>query len=323
MKNDLIDRYIYAVTRRMNPKIREDVKKELYGLVDDMLTERCGGRTPEEKEIRVVLTEIGSPQEVYAKYDEDSQKCFIGQPYYSTYKFVLRIVLLCVALGMTIACGIQQAMEPQVWYGALADWLAKLWQSELSAFGFLTLLFAFFYRKGIRIDEPFNFDNLPPVPQKKQEISKWDPIIGIVISVLFLTVFLAVPQVFSVIYGEGKETVPISNAETIRGNWYILVLFAAAGIIREAVKLMEKQYNRRVAAVTVAADLSAAVLSIWWLSRPGLIDPVFQEKMAVLFAGDASFIATIFGRFQYFFLAVILFALVLDMVTTVVKSVEK
>ena len=34
MKNDLIDRYIYAVTRRMKPKIREDVKKELYGLVD-------------------------------------------------------------------------------------------------------------------------------------------------------------------------------------------------------------------------------------------------------------------------------------------------
>ena len=78
MKNDLIDRYIYAVTKRMNPKIREDVQNELYGLVDDMLAERCGEVTPTEKDIRVVLTELGSPQELYAKYDEDSKKCLIG-----------------------------------------------------------------------------------------------------------------------------------------------------------------------------------------------------------------------------------------------------
>lgn len=86
---------------------------------------------------------------------------------------------------------------------------------------------------------------------------------------------------------------------------------------------MEKQYNRRVAAVTVAADLLTAALSCWWLSRPGLINPEFQEKMSVLFEGESGFIASALGRFQYFFLAVILFALVIDVVTTVVKSIEK
>ena len=34
MKNDLIERYLYAVTKRMNPKIREYVKQELSSLID-------------------------------------------------------------------------------------------------------------------------------------------------------------------------------------------------------------------------------------------------------------------------------------------------
>ena len=85
MKHDLIERYIYAATKRLPRKNPEDVAMELRGLIDDMLMERCGDETPTEKDIRVVLTEIGSPMEVYAKYDEDADKCLIGQPYYSTY----------------------------------------------------------------------------------------------------------------------------------------------------------------------------------------------------------------------------------------------
>lgn len=103
MKHDLIERYIYAVTKRLPAKSREDISQELRGLIDDMLAERCGQRTPTDKDVRVVLTELGSPSELHAKYDEDADKCLIGQPYYSTYKFVLKIVLISVAVGMTVS----------------------------------------------------------------------------------------------------------------------------------------------------------------------------------------------------------------------------
>lgn len=78
MKNDLTERYIYAVTRRLPRKQREDVSMELRGLIDDMLDERCGDVVPTEKDIRVVLTELGTPQELYARYDEEADKCLIG-----------------------------------------------------------------------------------------------------------------------------------------------------------------------------------------------------------------------------------------------------
>ena len=111
MKHDLIERYIYAVTRQLPKKQREDVAQELRGLIDDMLNERCGEITPTEKDIRIVLTELGTPQELSAQYDEDAKKCLIGHPYYSTYKFVLKIVLFAAAVGITIA-NLMLQLEP-------------------------------------------------------------------------------------------------------------------------------------------------------------------------------------------------------------------
>ena len=322
MKNDLIDRYIYAVTKRMNPKIREDVKNELYGLVDDMLAERCGGITPTEKDIRVVLTELGSPDELYARYDEDSKKCLIGQPHYSIYRFVLKIVLISAAIGITIALAMEQIMEPQVWYAAVGNWLSSVWSTLLAAFAFVTILFAVFYHKGIKLGSSFNFDDLPPVPQKKQQISKWECIVGIGFSVVFLTLFLAAPQIFSIYY-EQREWIPIFNADVLRANWYIILCFTAAGIIREVVKLLEKQYNRTVLLTSIGSNVASTLLAVWWLTKKNLFNPVFEQKMAILFTGEAEFIARIMMNFQYFFLAIMIFALLIDTVETVVRTLRK
>ena len=103
MKNDLIERYIYAVTKRLPKKMQDDVSQELKTLIDDMLMERCGDITPEEKDIKIVLTELGTPNELYEKYNPQTDKCLIGSPYYSTYKYVLKIVMLCAGLGLLLA----------------------------------------------------------------------------------------------------------------------------------------------------------------------------------------------------------------------------
>ena len=64
MKNDLIERYIYAVIRYLPLKMRGDVEKELDSLISDMLEERCRDITPSEKDIRGVLMELGMPEEL-------------------------------------------------------------------------------------------------------------------------------------------------------------------------------------------------------------------------------------------------------------------
>lgn len=37
---ELIDRYVYAVVQKLPEQQRNDIRKELYGLIEDMLEER-------------------------------------------------------------------------------------------------------------------------------------------------------------------------------------------------------------------------------------------------------------------------------------------
>lgn len=321
MNQDLIERYVYAVTKRLPRKQREDVAQELRGLVDDMLAERCGGVTPSEKDVRVVLTELGTPQELYAKYDENAEKCLIGQPYYSTYKFVLKIVLISAAVGMTFSSWILQMLEPQPWIGMLGNWFTMVYNSLLAAFAIVTLLFAFFYHKGIRITEPFNFDDLPPVPKKSQEISKWESIAGIVFCMIFVVLFLFTPQVFSVIL-EGV-VICLFEIETVKQTWFIIVAFAACGIIRESVQLMEGRYNKKVMTTALVTDALSAVLSIWWLVGFDLINQTFLASLKTIFAEEGNIVIGMFAHFDLFFLGVMLFALVLDAVDVTVRTLRK
>lgn len=321
MNQDLIERYVYAVTKRLPRKQREDVAQELRGLVDDMLAERCGGVTPSEKDVRVVLTELGTPQELYAKYDENAEKCLIGQPYYSTYKFVLKIVLISAAVGMTFSSWILQMLEPQPWIGMLGNWFTMVYNSLLAAFAIVTLLFAFFYHKGIRITEPFNFDDLPPVPKKSQEISKWESIGGIVFCMIFVVLFLFTPQVFSVIL-EGV-VICLFEIETVKQTWFIIVAFAACGIIRESVQLMEGRYNKKVMTTALVTDALSAVLSIWWLVGFDLINQTFLASLKTIFAEEGNIVIGMFAHFDLFFLGVMLFALVLDAVDVTVRTLRK
>jgi len=323
MNQDLIERYIYAVTKRLPRKQREDVAQELRGLIDDLLTERCGTLTPGERDVRVVLTELGTPQELYEKYDENGQTCLIGQPHYSTYAVVVKIVLACTALGMTIACGVLQMVEPRVWYGAVARWLCMLWQSLVYAYAVVTALFAVFYRKGVRLGEPFNFDDLPPVPKKSQQISLWEPLVGMALCVVFGVVFLAAPAVLGVVRGDSGEWIPIFNVAGIRAHWYILALFMALGIAGESVKLMERRYSRKVMWVTVGTNLISGVLAVWWLSGDQLYNPAFVARLHGMFSDEAPVLGTVMGNFHIIFLGVILFALVLDTAETIFKTLRK
>lgn len=323
MKSDLIERYIYAVTKRMDRKQRQDVSMELQGLIEDMLTERCGSRTPEEKDVRVVLTELGTPQELYSQYCDDADACLIGQPYYSTYMFVMKIVLAAVAVGITISNVILQLQEPKIWWEMIGTWLDMLYNSALASFTIVTLLFAFFYRKGIRIAEPFSFDNLPPVPKKKQEIPRIEAMIGIGIDVLFLVVFLATPQVLGMYALETGEIIPIFNVDAIRAGWYIILLFGILGIVRETVKLLEGRYNRKVLTVALMTDLLSAILAVIWLSDSKMFNPVFTQRILAEVAGQEAVIVGLFENFPKFILGLMLFALVLDSVDVTYKTLRK
>lgn len=333
MKNDMIERYIYATTKRLPNKMKDDVSKELHGLIDDMLLERCGDITPTEKDIKVVLTELGTPNELYNKYNPDGDKCLIGAPYYSTYIFVLKIALIASGLGIFIvslidsltnsfsatATGANFATTDFI-ISFIKEIFVELPSILVTAFTIVTILFAIFYQKGIKIDSTDKLDDLPPVPKKKAKISKADSIVGIIISVVFLCVFLIAPQVLCIITTDQFNMVPLFNTETIHSLWFIFVLFSVLGIGREIVKLIEGRYNYKVMVTTIVTNVASGILTVWWLMQDNIMNPQFVSSFSSLFDGEKEFIVRIFANFNVFFMAVILFALTIDIVVTVVKT---
>ena len=93
---DLIERYLYAVAKRLPKEQRADIEKELAGLIDDMLAEKAAGGEPSPEDVRAVLLELGKPADLAAKY-RGSKNCLIGPDYYGFYITVLKIVLAAVA----------------------------------------------------------------------------------------------------------------------------------------------------------------------------------------------------------------------------------
>lgn len=345
MTNDLIERYIYAVTKRLPSEMRQDVSKELTSLISDMLEERCGDITPTEKDIKVILTELGTPRELADKYNADKDKCLIGSPYYSTYIFVLKIVLICMGVGMLVTGIIEQFIENGVfgWYieasseaantvsnnmtltiiEGIVNCIGGIVNGMLSAFAIVTLLFAFFYRKNIKLDTlNESIDNLPPVPQNSKKISKADSIIGIVLSIVFAVVFLTIPSVFCVINTSTHQMVSIFNTEAIRSAWYLIVAFALAGIIREIIKLIDGTYTLRVVITTIVTNIVSALVAALWLLDTRMLNANFtSEAIKIVSSENPEKILNMFENFHLVFLAIILLALALDTVVTIVKKV--
>ncbi len=322
--NDLIERYIYAVTKRLPKKIRDDVSKELYSLISDMLDERCGDMSPTDKDIRVVLTELGTPGELSAQYAPDKDKCLIGAPYYQTYIVILKIVLICYTAGMLIANLIRFIFEEDVFIPSIIfETLSSIIMGAVFAFTIITILFAILYRKNIRIDSPhWSIDNLPPVPRKANRIAKSECIAGIIFEIGFAILFIAFPFVLGISKSNG-QFITFFDTASIYSSWYFILAFALIGIIKETVKLFEGAYTITTTLVILADDIISGVIAVIWLKNTTIINPVLITEISdYIGSGNPEGVNLVSGlmeNFNYVFLAIILFALTLESATTLIR----
>ena len=325
VKNDLIDRYIYAVTKHMKSAMKKDVAAELETIIQDMLEERCEDVTPTERDIKVVLTELGTPNELASKYKGETQDCLIGQPYYSLYVYVLKIVTVCISGGMLLAQIMAALTSHTIWYIAIYRTIGGIFGGILTGFAFVTLLFAFFYKKGIKVDGLNDgIDNLPPVPQKTNRISKANAIVGIAFSVIFTLIFLVCPQIICIAFVKNGAGVyePLFNLEYIRQTWYFILAFGILGVARESVRLIDGSYTKRVMLVTIITNLIDGALTIIWLLNDKIMNPNFFEGIEQLFGENTEVISQVFIQFNKVFLAIIIFALGINCIETVIKALK-
>ena len=278
---ELIKRYIYAVTKHLPENKRQDVGRELESLIEETLAERSQDGQAADADTKVVLLELGRPAELAAKYDPHSKGALIGQPHFSVYLRVLKIVLLAVTLGMAIASLLEgvTGFEGNV-FQFFASVLSNIWQGLLGAFAWVTIIFAVLYQKDVKLDfAAEDLDDLPAVPEKRQQIKLSDTIVSFIFTILFLILFVVVPQVNLPLAWKGSGLISIFNPEImIRLRW-LFIAASAAAVLNLSIRFLTRRHALPVFLATLLEDVLHVVVLFTWFGTPNALNPAFVDLM--------------------------------------------
>lgn len=332
---ELIDRYVYAVVRQLPARGRDDIEKEIRSLISDMLDERRGAdpAAATDNDVRVVLAELGTPSELAAKYDPDGDKPLLSAPYARIYRRVVPILVIVISSAVLLA-GIIEAICDGELSGAdscvngivafFSEWLPDICSTALAVFAAATIFFIMAERKGMQLKVYTGVDSLPRVPSKNEVISPASCIFGLAFGAVITAVLCLCPQyLIALSIGDSVKAIPVLNAEAVRGSWYLWTALFLFGAVRETVKLIDGSYTRRVGATSLAADVLSCIVAAIGFLRTDFISGEFLDAVTAsvdVTGENAEIIARVFSSFSHVALAVFIFALMIDAVTSVIRS---
>ncbi|MGN1147348.1 MAG: HAAS signaling domain-containing protein [Lachnospiraceae bacterium] len=342
--NELIERYLYDVTRRLPEKQRQDIEEELRTLIEDMLEERQENEKDAESNIKDVLEELGEPAKLAAKYrGEDAH--LIGGEYYPLYCQILKVVLICVGAGVAVSAIVSffitastESMDGiirSVQDGFIS--LAEIPMALIQTFGVVTLFFFLLEKYQVKLQGAVSWDvsRLPQIPCKKAVIPKGDSITGIVFSILIAIIFICAPEFMGAwVKGSNGELVAVSVFNLSIWN-RVLPLFLIAffmGVVDGLVQLIVGYYNLTVMCVNIACNLISMVVTIILFKGYELWNSDFVKEISSItgetFSGEYDIMAhwnTGFGNGMHWsdiFLAAIICFTMLDMGITVYRTLR-
>lgn len=339
-KSDLVERYLYDVVRRLPEKQKKDIEQELRTLIEDMVMEKeeaDGGSGDREKYVKEVLEELGNPAKLARSYRGEHDSLISGV-YYDSYCYILKIVLICGGIGIVVSNVVSaiihvveaEGLTTSIWNDMLG--IGSLPTVLIGIFGWITLGYAILERNHVKLnvnEEVWTIDKIPQVPYKKAVISRGESTVGIVFGVLFLIIFLFVPQLLGAWFSKDGQmiSVPLFNLSIWRQIAPLFAISIVAGIIDDFVKLIVGRYCYKVMAVTITTGIIGICLSF-----------VILKMFPIWNANFISEISTVTGRifnsefdiltyynttaFSNGFLIILFLIFLLDIGTTVYYTVR-
>lgn len=323
---DMIGRYIYQVTKHLTVN-RKDIESELRTLIDDMLEDRTHGSVVTKEDIDAVLNELGNPAEMADKYRSINQY-LIGPELFPRYLFLLKIVLGATLFGMCTVTVLDYVTNSDPnWYLFVADLIGNAVSGLLSAFASVTIIFAIFEGKGIKLKEltePWEVSSLPPVPVKEASISIAEPIFGIVFTIVLMILFLVAPQVLGVYFTSNGSTTAISifNLEELPVVLPLLLIALGIGLLKHCWELAERKYTLRYGIFTTILDTVSIFLVIIIFTRFEIWNPTFADEVNSIFKLSATDVSGIWETITSKFVIFLVLVYLLDIGVTLYKSIK-
>ncbi|MFQ3546112.1 hypothetical protein Q7A53_18685 [Halobacillus rhizosphaerae] len=257
---EMIERYIYAVTQRLPKNQREDIAEELRGLIEDMLTERTDGWEWTEADVEGVLFELGNPNELAIKYGAPGNYLISPELFYS-YRWILKIVLISMAVSMTVVWIVKTMLDPHDIIGQFIDYIFLLISTGAQLFAWVTIGFAIAEYTGALPEEVkkgrktnWKPSSLPPLPDRKRKIKKGDAIAGIIFSVAVLVFVSNSNHFLSLPISQEEDSmafIPFFQTDGFPGFLPVIYFLLGMVILKDAIKLMQKNWTKKIALWTL------------------------------------------------------------------------
>ncbi len=324
-----IERYIYAVTRKLPAKQRSDIEKELRSLINDMLSEKIGDREAAEADLDAVLLELGDPDQLSDQYRTKS-KFLIGPAYYDTYIFVLKIVAATILSGVTLAITISYFVTPpDSLLELLSSYFGNLIAAMFQGFALLTIIFALFEYFNITIktsskEKKWSPADLPQLPNKEIVIKPVGVIFALIFTILILIILNTADHLIGIyILSDDAvtEVIPLFNQEVFRSLLPLLNIMLVLGIIKEFLKLAIGKWTQNLALINLVINLVSFVLFVAFITGNNLWNEAFLNFWVDAgFIPDKDEVSVHLGRAIIGFIFVLALALFIDSVTNVIKA---
>lgn len=316
--SEQIDRYIYQVSRFLMVKNKEDIEKEIRSLIDDMLEEKYPGREPTKEELDAVFAELGKPMELAAKYN-DSKRYLIGPTLFPMYLRVLGYVTIVVVVLSFLSMLVSAIKDGAVWTG-----FGGIFNAVISAFAIVTIIFGIIEWRGVSLDSLVNEDlELPAVPRKKERISKAEAIVGIVFSVIFLTLIVTIPECFGVWLPEQSRFLSIFDVDVIRHIAPIFILSISISLVEQIIRLVDGRYTVRVMISNIICGILTFSLAVLILKGFSIWNVEFMTELNANFHfNEALSIPVNFTLMENVLLGLMAFGTVVEIIKTVVRTIQ-
>jgi len=278
---EMIDRYVYAVTRRLPESQREDIAQELRGLIEDMLEER-GGVT--KQHVEDVLQELGNPADLADKYG-GTKRYLIGPNLFDTYMQVMKIVLIALSIGIGVSFIIETIINPQDILKHFTGMLISLFSAAAQGFAWVTIGFAVADRKGETGKKGWKISELPPIPDHNKQIKRGEAITGIVFSVLVLVFIIFSNHLFGVlVFDDGKlnKVIPFLNIENISQFLPYVYGIIGLGLLNECIKLIIGKWTVKLAIYNLILNIVSLGLMAIVILNPEFWNPTFMHELSQL-----------------------------------------
>ena len=289
--NDLIERYVYDVTRRLPEKDRDEVSRELRANINDMLPDDAG-----QEDIAAVLRQLGPPSRLAGNYRQ-SQRYLISPAIYEDYihaiKWILPLVgtiLLFVGLilGLIDALSKDTVEMTNVISQSLSRGISLAFSAVLQAWIWTTIGFVIAERTGKAskiIESAWKPEDLPGLPPSdRKRIPLADSVAELVITILFSAAAIlfclgVIPAIIINRSGSTQAMQLFDGAFLIRCIPVIAIL-AVFAICECSVKIIHRRWTPSVCAAVIIKSIADIVTMLYILSSPAILSAEFTDYIA-------------------------------------------